>query len=135
MRSHTGEIIIGNFKETFTMPLNSWTVAQYQKQWNAGLARITTDNYSCLVATVQNLNTNPLIFIWTLYKEKGKIFIQNNILNNEIIAETNPGLNLNDFNSETCYEFIDYPRKTTTEDGSSISEWSIDIKSIKYNFE
>jgi CdiI N-terminal domain len=126
--SHTGQITIGDFTETFIMPLDNWPIEEYQQQWKKGIERLKTHKYSCLVATVQNLETNGLVNLWLLYKDKDTIFIQNELLNKSILQEMNIPLKMSDFNSTTCYDFITYPRVTLTECGAKISEWSISTK-------
>src|SRR3990167_11412149 len=78
--SHTGEITMGDYKETFVMPLNSWTIEDYKQQWKEGLERIKTYDESCLVSLAQDLDTLPMVFMWVLYKLKGVIYIQQHLL-------------------------------------------------------
>jgi hypothetical protein len=94
--SHIGKITIGDFWETFVMPLNSWDLEEYRKQWKLGLERIKTHKSSCLIVTAQNLLFHPLVFTWTLYKEDQTIFIQNNMYNKTIAEEI--GVSLDFFN-------------------------------------
>jgi hypothetical protein len=128
--SHEGQITIGDFKETFAMPLNSWKIEQYQQQWKEGLARIKTHDYSCLVSVVQNLNANPLVELWALYKEGNTVFFHNELLNNLIVEELKLPLNLSDFNLKTCYELVNEPREITTPEGDKISAWSVNVDEI-----
>lgn len=124
--SHWGRITIGDFSEEFVMPLNSWTLDQYKQQWQNGLEQIKNHDFSCLVVTVQNLESSPLIETWNLYKDENKIFIQNSLLINETVEHKSR--KLSDFNANNCYEFIDYPKEIVTEDGKKISEWNISTK-------
>jgi len=127
-----GEIQIGDFKEGFTMPLDAWTIEDYEQQWKKGLERIKTHETSCLVAKAQNPagrvpGSKPLVELWVLYKVGKVIYIQNNLL----IAETLNDLDLSykdlsQFNKETCYQYITL-RETFTEDGDKTSEWQIKI--------
>jgi hypothetical protein len=128
--SHTGQVTIGDFKENFTIPLDTWTLENYEQQWKEGLERIKTHDVSCLVVTVQNLSTNPLVELWTLYKQSNKIYIHNQLLNNAIMKELNFPYKLAEFNSVNCYDFINYPRETVSEDGEKISEWTITTNDI-----
>lgn len=48
------EIQIGDFKETFEMPLEYWTIYDYEKQWQEGIERIRTHDQSCLVYEIQD---------------------------------------------------------------------------------
>jgi hypothetical protein len=130
--SHMGQITIGDYKETFVMPLNSWTLEEYQQQWKEGLERIKNRNTSCLVTTVQNFDSHPLIEMWSLYKEGDKVFFHVQLINRTIAKELNLPIKLSEFSVKTCYQFIN-PRLTNEEgegigyDGEKISEWSIDL--------
>jgi hypothetical protein len=128
LSSHEGQITIDDFKETFVMPLNSWNLEDYKKQWQEGIARLKTHKRSCLVTSIQNMASgHPSIIMWTLYKEDDIVFVQNNLL----ISETTKGrsVKLTDFNLTTCYKFTK-PRKTLTQEGRKISEWSIPLSEI-----
>jgi hypothetical protein len=133
--AYEGRITIGDFHETLFMPINSWSIEEYQQQWKEGLERIKNNDTSCLVVTVQNLSTHPLIELWTLYKVEDKVFIHNQMLNAEIVKELNLTINLSNFNKTSCYQFIN-PRITNElgevidEDGETISEWSIPLSEI-----
>ncbi|MGC2310346.1 MAG: hypothetical protein WA432_01855, partial [Candidatus Babeliaceae bacterium] len=56
---YMGELIIGEFKDTFELALGSWDVHEYRLQWKEGLERLKTYNTSCLVVCVQDLQDIP----------------------------------------------------------------------------
>ena len=120
-----GEIQIGDFKETFEMPLEYWTIEDYQKQWRAGIERIKTHDNSCLVTELQDPNKAPRAIIWELYKEGDKVYIQNRLLYGRLFHKL---LKKRPFTVETCYDFIS-PRETES-DGDPISEWVIDLNDL-----
>lgn len=126
-----GSITIDDFTERFNMPLNSWPIEWYLQQWREGLQRIETHDTSCLVATVQNLNTDPFVVMWVLYKKNNTVYIQNNLLINSIVNELKLPHLLHDFNPTTCYQFIT-KRETITETGEKISEWETSLNAIEY---
>jgi hypothetical protein len=74
-----GEINIGKFQETFEMPLEYWTIKDYEKQWADGIERIKKNTQSCLIAAIQDPKKSPLVNLWTMYKINNKIFIQNHL--------------------------------------------------------
>jgi hypothetical protein len=133
--AHEGRITIGDFQEILYMPINSWTIEEYQQQWKDGLERIKTQDTSCLVATAQNMDTFPFIMLWTLYRVNDKVFFHNQMLNTEIAKELDPSINLSDFSAKTCYQFVN-PRITNeegqgvSEEGTRISEWNIPLSEI-----
>lgn len=120
-----GEIQIGKFKETFEMPLVTWTMEDYQKQWQAGIDRIRKYDRSCLVSELHDLNKVPMAIIWELYKEGDKIYIQNRLLYGRWFRK---GLKKRPFTAETCYEFV-LPRETMSGD-DPISEWAINVSDL-----
>jgi hypothetical protein len=63
---------------------------------------------------------------WILYKEGNKLYIQNEMLFGEVYQKL---VGDKIFNAQTCYNFIE-PRKTYSEEGDKISEWSIDIADL-----
>ncbi len=117
---YEGQIQIENFKETFELPTNYWSLDDYIRQWREGLERIRTHDTSCLVAIVQNPCVQPLINWWVLYKEGNKIFVQNELIVDEVYTEL---IGSNSFTPETCYRYI-VPRTTVTKEGLRVSEWS-----------
>lgn len=129
--SHTGQITIGDFKEKFVMPLESWTLEEYQTQWQQALRRLNNHSVSCFVTSVQHLKTKyPSMEIWPFFKEGEKIFFHNQLLINETIEGRS--LSLSNFNAQTCYQFIlprvaDQENKAINDDGERISEWSLDL--------
>lgn len=127
-----GEIQIGDFKETFDMSLDSWSIEEYTKQWAEGFARIKEKNLSCLIANAQNPKRTapgpkPLINLWLLYREKDIVYIQNQLLFGSHLKEL--ANKLLPFDSNTCYSYIK-PRETINEDGKIISEWKIEIDEL-----
>lgn len=124
---YIGKITIGDFQEKFHMPLDSWTIDEYKQQWKEGLERIKTHDSSCLIVTMSKQKTDPFILIWVLYKVNNNIFIQNQLLVNEILKEIST--DLPPYDEKTCYQYIT-PRETISEDGDKISEWQIDITDI-----
>ena len=130
--SCTGQITIGKFKETFGMPLNSWSLKDYQQQWKEGLERMKTHDVSCLVVSIENLASGyPTIELWTLHRQGDSIFFHNQLLFDETTGHF--PMKLSDFNSSNCYEFIN-PRianednQAINEDGEKISEWHFSTK-------
>lgn len=118
-----GEIQINDFKETFIMSVEDWSINDYQSQWKDGLKKIEKDAASCLVTTVQNINTYPLVNLWALYRENDTIFIRNNLLFGK---KFNKKVTAKPFTIINCYDYIP-PKAITSEDGSKISEWVVKL--------
>lgn len=122
----TGEIQIGNFKETFEMPLDFWTIEDYEKQWDEGIERLKTYDRSCLVAEVQDPIKRPRASLWVLYREEDEVYIQNNLLFGKRFAKM---LAKKTFNIQTCYDFT-IPRSVSKDEEYPVSEWHISYKDI-----
>ena len=116
-----GKITIGQFSEFFEVALDSWHVEDYVNQWQAGLERLEMYKKSCLVASVNNPHKRPYINWWLLYKENGKICVQNQIIIEDIYQEV---IGDQPFTLDTCYDFIP-PREMHDEDGEEIAEWFV----------
>lgn len=128
-----GEIKINNFKESFIMSLNDWTMEDYKKQWQAGIDRLKHANSSTLIANAQGLKhlsfekeIFPLIEWWILYKVDNKVYIQNKLMCDVIYKKI---VGKKPFNAQTCYQFIT-PRNTHTSEGYEIDEWVMDLDDI-----
>lgn len=125
---HVVLLTLGDYEEYIDIPLNYWDIKAYKKQWHEGIERLKTFNTSCLVTAVWRRDPDPLIFIWELYKEQNTIFVHNAMITWEF-KKYRPALP--PFDSNTCYAYIN-PRKTVTENGEKISEWSIELDALKH---
>lgn len=122
-----GEITIGDFQETFKMPLEYWTMQDYEEQWQEGITRIKTHDQSCLIFQMQDPTKAPWANSWILYKDGDMVHIQNTLLHGNRFAKV---LQKESFTMQTCYNFIT-PRETVDEkDGMKISEWDIPLQEV-----
>ena len=118
-----GEIIIGDFKETFVIPLEYWTLKDYERQWKDALEKIKKNTKSILITAVQDPAKAPFIEWWPMYRYRKKIYIRNNIIFGEFYKKK-IGNKL--FTPETCYDFV--PDRTTKfSKGIKPSEWVINL--------
>lgn len=88
------------------LPIDTWSLEDFQKQWNEGLQRIKTHNESMLVVWVSKLDKNPDIYCFSLYKVGDKI----HILEWGISGKRDYGYlsrRLGPFTRENCYKYID----------------------------
>jgi len=118
---NVGQIVIGNFKETFHSSLSYWTTENYLEQWMNGILRITKGyRRSCLVTSMSDPKTANFIFWWVLYRINDLVHIQNHVLFTDEIY--------GNFAETKIYDYI--PERLTYEEGQRISEWTTDISSI-----
>jgi CdiI N-terminal domain len=114
-----GRITINDFTERFIMPLEYWSIENYEKQWREGLDKIKIQDKSCLVASVQDPKKAPWINWWVLYKKERTVFIRNQILFSKLYkAQIGDGL----FTPDTCYDYIHERRSK-----QGVSEWKVDL--------
>lgn len=123
-----GKITIADFSERFIMSLEDWKLEDYIKQWQQGIERLKKHDYSCLVINVSNLKKDPLVEMWNLYKEDNTTFFQNSLLIPETIEHRK--LNLSNFNIKNCYDYVDFPKETHTDEGEKISEWKLSTSEV-----
>jgi CdiI N-terminal domain len=120
-----GKICLGNYIESIYIPLDWWTLEQYQQQWQEGLERIRTHQQSCLVVTIHDPKIRPYIEWWVLYKEDNKIYIRNELFLSDIYKEY---IGTKPFTPETCYDFIRPRSPRILPDGTNIDEWVVTIE-------
>jgi len=122
-----GNIKINDFNEKFKSNLSIWKEKDYKKQWIEAIKMIIDGHSkSYLITDLRDPRNEVITFCWAMYLFQDKVKIQNNIILKE---------NLNKkFDLNNIYDFVpDY--KNTTEDGSPISEWLLDIKSLEKFYE
>lgn len=119
-----GEIRINDFREKFDIPLDWWSLKDYERQWQEGLHRITTHGTTCLVARIKNPSKGPFVDWWLLYKEDGKIYIRNEVLFGE---EYQNLVGSAEFTTQNCYSFIPPRGPSVLENGMQVSEWIVKI--------
>lgn len=117
-----GEIIIGNFRETFHASSAFWTKQQYELQWADAKKRILLGEItSAFITSMVNPKTANFIKWWPVYIENGKAIFQEQILfiDSQKIQ----------FNEMNPYQSIE-KRRSITDEGENISEWNIKISEI-----
>ena len=117
-----GEIQIDDYKETFEMPLEYWTMDDYKRQWKEGIERLKEYDRSCLVAELQDPEKAPRAILWVLYKEGDIVYIRNNLLYSKRFIKM---LKKQPFTLETCYNFT-HAREISDTD-MPVSEWKIPL--------
>ncbi len=117
-----GEIVLGEFRESFVASLSFWTKAQYEVHWREALNRIVKDvSPSCLITTMYDPAVANFIFWWPMYRQGHDIIVHNQmLLLMEIEERFDPN---NPYSSIPEYYSV-------SEDGEKISEWRISIGDI-----
>jgi hypothetical protein len=119
-----GRITIGDFSETFEMPLGFWAVSDYRNSWCRAFALLEegSDSASCLMASMTAPETTNFLFCWPLYRDGETVYVQNSIIFlDEIRSEFDPGRPWLSISS----------RCTVDDDGNIVSEWTTPMDSIR----
>lgn len=115
-----GEIILGEFKETFLASLNYWTIGEYRAQWTEGLIRLVNgEGRSCLITNMFDPDVANFINWWPIYREGRKL-----IFHNQIYFIKKKG-----FDPQNPYANIE-ERRTISDTGMPISEWEISMDDV-----
>jgi hypothetical protein len=118
-----GIIQIGEFRERFITALAFWSACDYQIQWNQALKRILGHStQSCLITSLTDPETTNFITWWPIYRVDDILYFQNQVLFLADLADP--------FNPDDPYKHIP-SRKTRTEEGNRISEWSLSVDEVK----
>lgn len=118
-----GIIQIGGFQEKFKISTSFWSLENYVEHWKKSILRtINGSQKSCLITSLYDPQNANFLFWWLLYRNKNKVFIQNAILFFDQLKEP--------FDLKNPYTSIP-PREIITDDGLTISEWSIDIDDLR----
>ena len=118
-----GLIQIGDFSEYFQVDLGFWRQEDYERHWRHALERITSGvPTSCLITSIGDPRTSTMVFWWPLYRTGTTIRIQNAIRFFEQLDTP--------FDEENPYPSVP-PRRTVSEDGEVISEWSASLNDLK----
>ncbi|MFG2481100.1 hypothetical protein [Streptomyces fagopyri] len=106
------------------MDLTFWDSGHYEKSWANALRQLEEADVvtSCLVSSITDPRTANFIFCWPLYRIRGDVFVQNSLI---ILNEID-----NTFAPESPWISVT-PREIVDEDGNKISEWCIDIESVR----
>jgi CdiI N-terminal domain len=86
--------MIGDFTETFVVPLGFWGEADYRASWRRAFEVLEGDPcaVSCLMASMTDPVTSNFLICWPMYREGEDVYVQNAIvLLDEIEGPFDPG--------------------------------------------
>ena len=118
-----GDILLGEECEEFVSQIGYWRPQDYEKQWREGLMRAAIARLqSCLITSIHDPAVADVATWWLLYPKGDTIQVQNALLRLD--------LHRAEFSIANPYSCIPSHR-SVTDDGYSISEWSIGIDDIR----
>ena len=121
--SARAEIVVGNHKETAEVPLHYWSRDQYRAQWREAITKIVAGQQkACLITGMHDPRSANFLDWWLMWREGSTVFIQNQIL---FMDEIRSNFNENDLERHIP------ERKTVTDEGEKISEWTVRVQDIR----
>jgi hypothetical protein len=123
----SGKIIIGDFTETFMVPLGFWDESDYRHSWRRAFEVLNANLHStsCLMTSMTDPDNSNFLICWPMYREGEDVYIQNAIIFLDEIEGA--------FDPEAPWSFVQ-PRHRIDEDGNKISEWVTTMGSLREFF-
>lgn len=117
-----GTIQIDAFEEAFESGIGYWTMDDYRTQWIDGIRRVVIEGAnSCLVTSITDPISANFIFWWPLYVDGTQVRFQNHVL---FLSECETPFDEN-------VPYLSLPsRVSTSDDGRSISEWTLPVSDL-----
>jgi hypothetical protein len=123
-----GRIVIGDFVETFRIPLGFWSESDYRRSWRQAFDALKGDpnSRSCLLVSMTDPESTNFLTCWPMYRDGDSVYIQNAIIFLDELES--------DFDIREPWASIS-PRCAIDEDGNKISEWVVSMDSVRDFFE
>ncbi len=123
----TGRIVIGNFTETFRVPLGFWDVSDYRRSWRLAFEALnaSSDSTSCLMTSMTDPGNSNYLVCWPMYRQGEDVYIQNAIIFLDEIEGS--------FAPAAPWSYV-RSRHEIDEDGNRISEWKTSMDSLREFF-
>ena len=123
----SGRIVIGDFTETFNVPLGFWDESDYRRSWRQAFEVLNTNPHStsCLMTSMTDPDSSNFLACWPMYREGEDVYIQNAIIFLDEIEGA--------FDPAAPWGWVG-PRHGVDEDGNKISEWTTDMDSLREFF-
>jgi contact-dependent growth inhibition (CDI) system CdiI-like immunity protein len=121
-----GRIVIGDFTETFRVPLGFWDESDYRRSWRRAFEVLNANPraISCLMTAMTDPGNSNFLTCWPMYREGEDVYIQNALI---FLDE------IEDFDLMAPWDSV-RPREVIDEDGNRISEWTTSVRSLQEFF-
>jgi CdiI N-terminal domain len=122
----SGSIVIGEFTETFRVPLGFWDESDYRRSWRRAFEVLNENAHatSCLMTAMTDPENSNFLTCWPMYREGEDVYIQNALI---FLDE------IEDFDLAAPWDSV-RPREVIDEDGNRISEWATSMRSVREFF-
>jgi hypothetical protein len=121
-RDGMGEIVIGAFRERFSLDQSDWSSADYVASWRSAVAELLAGAPAVALMTSSARPETELVRrAWTLYRQAETIFVQDRLF---VPAD-------HAFALDTTGRVVDLaPRETMSETGEPISQWETTVEAL-----
>jgi hypothetical protein len=75
IRRAAGEITMDEHSATFTSPVQHWTMAAYEVQWRAAVARLAGETSSAFITSCGGAG-GAMHTVWPLYRDGARVIIR-----------------------------------------------------------
>jgi hypothetical protein len=117
-----GELVLGEYRETFCASLFQWSKSDYGAQWRGAIKTLLEDSKSALMVHYVSQEFADNFEWWKMYREGDVVYFQNQLPWHEQMTQPflveNLSLSIGD-------------RKTINEDGDQISEWKVQLREVE----
>jgi hypothetical protein len=123
----SGRIVIGDFAESFRVPLGFWNESDYRRSWRRSFEVLNASPHStsCLMTSMTDPENSNFLTCWPMYRGGEDVCIQNALIFlDEIEGDFDPAAPWNSVR----------PREIVDEDGNKISEWMTSMGSLREFF-
>lgn len=121
--STNATIVINDFSENVSIPLDYWKEPEYLLHWKNSVTRILDENYRSTVFLVSMHEPETINFvnIWTMQKSTDAIIVQNELLFAEKMAAN--------FTVDNVYAYIE--KRDELLDDEEVSRWFTTTESVE----
>src|ERR1700733_8304757 len=112
----SGRIIIGDFTETFRVPLGFWDESDDRRSWRRAfdVLQASPHSKSCLMTSMTDHRNSNFLSCWPMHREGEDISFHEGIIFLDEIKEP--------FDPATPWRYVG-TRQIIDEDGNKVSEW------------
>jgi hypothetical protein len=116
-----GLLLVGGARLHFLVDLTYWRVADYERQWRAGVRRLVVGAPSSALVTAYRGPGDVAHLMWALWRDAGYVYVQREVV---LPAELD-----SPFDPSAPYAHVG-PHTHSTANGLPIAEWRIDLASL-----
>jgi hypothetical protein len=116
-----GELVVGDARLVFRVDLRFWRIADYERQWKAGIARLAGGASSSALMSAFRGPTDAPHHMWALWREGGHVYVQPHVV---LRAELSVP-----FDPRVPYSLI-AERLPVTEHDLPLDEWRVEARHL-----